>query len=271
MHLLKKWNLHAREARWKRWRIIFDMLEDRHVVPIKEIVTATGAKPSTIEKDIQTLSERGLARKTLKGGLALEKYHAEKSLEERSTEDQSAKAEIARLASAKYIENGMNLFLDGSTSVQAIVPYIVGMDLKIITNSLSIISELRKHLFKGEIECPGGTYRGKSNNLVGEKTVEYLVSCKADLAILGVEGISKKLELMESHPDEALLKQAMMEHADRTIVLAMPHKFNEDALLAFANLGQVEALISTRFTDPDFKQKARESGVRLECPASAQS
>jgi len=271
MHFLKKLNSQSRENRWKRWRIIFDLLEDRHVVHISELVTATGAKASTIDKDIQTICERGLASKTSKGGLALEKFHPEKSLEERSTEDQAAKSEIARLATAKYLRNGMSLYLDGSTSVQAIIPYILNMDLRIITNSLSVIADLRAGLFKGEIICAGGIFRPKSNTVVGEIAASNIENYAADLAILGVEGISAKLELMEAHPDEAILKQAMIEHCGRTIVLAMPHKFNEDSLLAFATLDQVEALISTRFPDSSFKENATKAGVRLECPANALS
>jgi len=271
MHFLKKFNSHSRENRWKRWRIIFDMLEDRHVVPITEIIEATGAKPAAIEKDIQTLCNRGLASRTSKGGLALEKFHPEKSLEERSAEDQAAKAEIARLASAKYIKDGMTLFVDGSTSVRAIIPHIARKDLRIITNSLSVIADLREAFFKGDIICVGGSFRPKSNTVVGDVAASTVENSSADLAILGVEGISAKLELMEAHPDEAILKQAMIEHCQRTIVLAMPHKFNEDSLLAFATLDQVEALISTGFPDSTFKVNASKAGVRLECPASALS
>lgn len=269
MQLFKKYSAQTKENRWQRWRKIFDLLEDRHVVPISEIVAETGAKDAVIEKDIDTLSQRGLVKRTAKGGLTLESFHAEKSFEERSTEDQAEKSTIARCAAAKYVQEGMTLFIDGSTTAQAIVPFIASKKLRIVTNGLSVISDLRAQAFPGEIICTGGHFRAKSNTVVGSSGCAMIANIKADLTILGVEGVSSNMELMEAHPAEALIKQAMVEHSTRTIVLAMPHKLNDDSLLTFATLRQVTALISTRFPDPNFSEAARKVGVRLECPGLA--
>lgn len=270
MHFFKRYSTQSKANRWNRWRKIFDLLEDRQVVPISEIITATGARNNDIEKDINTLSSRGLVKRTAKGGLTLESFHAEKTLEERSAEDREAKARIARLAAGKYIRDGMTVFIDGSTSVQAMVPFIVEKKLKIITNSLSVIADLRKRRFEGDIICTGGQFRTKANTIIGEHAVKMIREFHADLTILGVEGISSKMELMEAHPAEALTKQAMMEQGDRTIILAMPQKFNDDSLLTFATLKEVEALISTSFPENAFTREARASGVRLEYPGGSQ-
>jgi DeoR/GlpR family transcriptional regulator of sugar metabolism len=269
MNLFKKYSTASQTTRWQRWRKIFDMLEDRHVVHINDIIAETGAKPSVIEKDIETLAERGLVKRTAKGGLTLESFHGEKSYEERSQEDREGKETIAALAANKYIIEGMTLFLDGSTTVQAIIPFIADKKLRIVTNSLSVIADLRKRNFRGEITCTGGHFRTTANTVVGESGCAMINRIKADLTILGVEGISSEMGLMEAHPAEALIKQAMIEHSTRTIVLAMPHKLNDDSLLAFAPLREVTALISTRFPSEEFTQSATALGVRLECPASA--
>lgn len=271
MQFLRKFSAQAKETRWNRWRIIFDMLEDRHVVPISELIQATGEKASTIERDIETLSSRQLVRKTVKGGLTLENYHGEKPHEERTGQHQMAKSALARMAAAKYVTDGMTLFADGSTTVQAIAPFLSDRSVTVITNGLSLIADLRSHQFPGDIICTGGQYRARSNTVVGRHAQETLSHCHADLAIIGVEGISSQLELMEAHPAEALIKQTYLERADKSLVLALPHKFNEDALLSFAHLRQVTALISSSFTDAPFLEAARQTSVRLECPAGAQS
>lgn len=266
MQFFKKLSNHSKTTRWERWRKIFDLLEDRHVVPISEIIAVTRAKSAVIDKDIETLCARGLARRTAKGGLTLESFHAEKSIEERSEEDMLEKSRIARLAVGKYVQEGMFLFIDGSTTVQAMIPFIADMKLRILTNGLSAIADLRAHHFQGEIICTGGHFRPRANTVVGENACELIARHKADLTILGVEGVSSRMELMEAHPAEALLKQAMVDHGRRTIILAMPHKLNDDSLLTFATLKEVEALISTRFPGGEFSEAARRMGVRLECP-----
>ena len=269
MHLFKKYTAVSQATRWERWRKIFDLLEDRHVIHISDIIAETEAKPSIIEKDIETLSSRGLVKRTAKGGLTLERYHGEKSYEERSREDTSGKDRIAALASEKYIMEGMTIFMDGSTTVEAVTRYLVDKKLRIITNSLSVISDLRSSNYRGEIFCTGGHFRSSANTVVGDSACSIINRHKADLTILGVEGVSSEMELMEAHPAEALVKQAMIENSRRTIILAMPQKFNDGSLLAFATLKDVEALISTRFPPGPFVNAAKASGVRLECPGSS--
>jgi DeoR family fructose operon transcriptional repressor len=266
MKLFRKYSSMGKENRWYRWRKIFDLLEDRHVVPIHEIIEATGCRPAIIESDIKTLSERGLVKRTAKGGLILESFHSEKSLEERSAEDQEAKVQIARLVAEKYIQEGMTLFIDGSTTTHAVLPFIAEKKLRIITNGLSVISTLRHAGFPGEIICTGGHFRSKSNTVVGGRACDMIRNEEGDMTILGVEGVSSRMELMEAHPAEALIKQAMVEQAGKTIILTMPHKLNDDSLLTFATLRQVEALVSTRFDDKAFRDAAKALGVRLECP-----
>lgn len=271
MQLFKKYTSRNIADRWHRWRLIFDLLEDRHVVPISEIIKETGAKAAVIESDIKTLADRGLVKRTAKGGLTLESYHAEKTIEERSAENQEEKDQIAKLAAHKYVQDGMSLFMDGSTTVQAMLPYIADKKLRVLTNGLSVIAELRARRFPGEIICTGGHFRAKSNTVVGGNACELIAEYKADLTVLGVEGVSSQMELMEAHPAEALIKQAMVENSRRTIVLALPRKLNDDSLLTFATLKQVEALISTAFPSGEFTDQARATGARLECPGTAET
>ncbi len=258
----------SEESRWQRWRRIFDILEDRQVVPVQELIEQTGAKPHLIEQDIETLCAEGLLQRTAKGGVALEDYRPEKSLEERSIEDQVDKAHLARLAAEKYITDGMTVHIDASTTAQAIAPFIAKKRLTVVTNGLSLIADLRRFQFMGEIVCAGGHYRMKSNSVVGDSACALIAAHKADLAILSIAVISPRLQLMEAHPGEALVKRAMIQNARRTIVLAMPHKFGEASLLTVTTLADIEALISTRFPDPAFAAAAQALGVRLECPAA---
>lgn len=263
MQLFRRYTQANQTQRWERWRRIFDLLEDRQVVAIRDIVSETGAKESLIEKDVETLCSRGLVKRTAKGGLTLESFHAEKPLEQRSAEDREAKTKMGKLTADRFIREGMRIFLDGSTSVAAILPFISQTRLHIVTNSLSVISKLRDLHFIGDMVCTGGTYRSKSNTVIGMNAIAAIEHQMADLTILGVEGISSQMELMEAHPGEALIKQAMVLNSKRALILAMPHKMNDDSLLTFSNLKDVHALISTAFPNQEFAQKARAEGVRL--------
>ena len=161
----------------------------------------------------------------------------------------------------------MTLFVDASTTVKAIAPHVAQQKLTIITNCLSLIAELRALDFEGTLVCTGGTYRAKSNSVVGIGACQLVAGYAADLTLLGTEGISPKMEVMEADPKEAQLKRAMIQHAKRTLVMALPQKFGDASLLPVAHLSQIEALISSGFPDPEFVKAAKATGVRLECPA----
>ena len=238
------------------------------MVPVQDLIEQTGAKAYLIEQDLETLCAEGLIQRTAKGGVTLEDYHPEKSLEERSVEDQVDKAHLARLAAEKYVTDGMTLCIDASTTAQAIAPFIARKKLTVITNGLSMVADLRQLQFAGEIVCAGGHYRMKSNSVVGDPACALIASHKADLAILSIDVISPRMQLMEAHPGEALVKRAMIQNARRAIVLAMPHKFGDGSLLTITTLADIEALISTRFPDPQFAADAQAIGVRLECPGA---
>ncbi|MGC9452466.1 MAG: DeoR/GlpR family DNA-binding transcription regulator [Oceanipulchritudo sp.] len=255
------------EKRWERWRAILNVLEDRHVASVEELVDTTGSRESVIEEDLATLCAEGLVKRTARNGVTLEGYHPEKTLEERAVENIEAKRQIGRLVAEKYIQPGMVLFLDASTTVKAVAPFIAGQQVTLITNCLSLIAELRSLDFAGRIICTGGKYRAKSNSLVGESACREVTEHTADLALLGTDGISPKMEIMEADPEEARLKRAMLQHAGKTIVMALPNKFGDASLLPVGHLSKVEALISSSFPDPEFVKSARETGVRLECPA----
>jgi len=255
------------ERRWERWRIIFNILENQQVASISELLEATGGKAALLEMDLDSLCRSGLIRRTARHGIALEGYHPEKSLEERIMESTEAKGRIARLVAEKYVQPGMTLFLDASTTVAAIGPYLASLKLLVVTNGLSLIRELRQQEFVGDIVCTGGYYRALSNSVVGSEATRTISHYKADLALIGTNGISSHMEVMEAHPDEALVKRAMVKHAQKTLVLALPEKFRDSSLLPITSLSQVDALISTSFTNAEFVRGARETGVRLECPA----
>ena len=255
------------ERRWERWRTILNVLEEKHVASMADLMQATDSRESVLQEDISALSAEGLVKRTARNGVALEDYHPEKTLEERAGENMEAKQRIARLVAEKYIQDGMTVFLDASTTVNAIAPFIATRDITVITNCLSLIAELRVLDFRGRIICTGGRYRAMSNSVVGDSACNLVAGYEADLALLGTEGISPKMEVMESHPEEARVKRAMLQHAKMTLVMALPHKFGDASLLPVARLSQVAALISSSFPSNTFVELARKTGTRLECPA----
>ena len=75
---------------------------------------------------------------------------------------------------------------------------------------------------------------------------------KADIAFLGVNGISAQGEFTTADVEESLMKRAMLERASRVVVLSDHSKFNKQWLSVFANAHEVDLLICNEGTDQMF-------------------
>jgi DeoR family fructose operon transcriptional repressor len=77
-------------------------------------------------------------------------------------------------------------------------------------------------------------------------THEFDASAGADIAFVGANGIAAGFGLSTPDVDEAAVKTAIVRSARRVVLLADSSKFSEETLISFANLEDIDALITDR-------------------------
>jgi DeoR family transcriptional regulator of aga operon len=134
--------------------------------------------------------------------------------------------------------------------------------LTIVTNSLSIAAELavRPNL---KLVVTGGVARPESYELIGPLAETSLSGLNLDLAIVGVDGISRASGLTTHHEAEAHTNRALIERARRTIVVADSSKIGHTAFARIAPVERIDGLITGSGGNSVQVDELRESGLAV--------
>jgi len=95
-----------------------------------------------------------------------------------------------------------------------------------------------------EVLLLGGQVRGLTQATVGAEALTTLARLRVDVAFMGTNGFSAEHGFSTPDPAEAAVKRAMIGAAREVYVLADATKFGADYLVRFAEVGDVDALIT---------------------------
>ena len=152
-----------------------------------------------------------------------------KTLAVRQGDNPECKAAIGR-AAAGLVEDGMVLLLDSGSTTLAVAQALAGPDrpdwrgLTVCTNSLSIglvlcrVPGIRLHMLGGEVN-------GADEAAFGTESIAALARFRADLAFIGVGGISESGDLTDFAVLPTELRAAMLGAAERGFVVVDRTKF----------------------------------------------
>ncbi len=195
---------------------ILHLLRSEGKVYISDLCTRFGTSPVTIRNDLDILAEEGkLIRMT--GGAVPNPTEQAKLITLIDRLEQ--KKEIA-LRAASEIRDGDTLFINSGSTAELFAQALCDKkELKIVTNSLRIATEL------GEIPTfhvilLGGMINAHSQFTFGENAQEQMARFGADVAVLSVDGVSEAGEITTCHAEEAIIDRLMIQRASRVLILA---------------------------------------------------
>jgi DeoR/GlpR family transcriptional regulator of sugar metabolism len=153
------------------------------------------------------------------------------------------KSKIGR-AAAQMVGHGDTIFLDASTTVHAIIPYLKDYsELTVITNSLkAAISFLDTP--QVQVILPGGSLRRESISLVDPTCESFLKDINIQIGFFGARGVTFEEGMTDVNQNEVAMKRAMVERCRRVVGVLDARKWGKVAAYTFANLGQIDTLIT---------------------------
>jgi DeoR family transcriptional regulator of aga operon len=131
-----------------------------------------------------------------------------------------------------------------------------------VTNALNIASELavRPNL---KLVVTGGVARSKSYELVGPLAEQVLADLNLDIVFIGVDGIDPTAGLTTHHEIEAHTNRALIERAQRVVVVADSSKIGRVAFARICELEGVHEMITDAGADPGIVERISEAGVEV--------
>jgi len=226
----------------QRHQLILQRLSEQKVVKLKELVDLTDSSESTIRRDLTDLEAEGYLARVHGGATLIATPDEEPTFEEKRDRFVDEKVAIARKA-ATFIEDGMSIYLDAGTTTQAMVPFLQGKKIIVVTNSLPIANEL----FDLDIKTfvIGGELKRSTQALVGYNARESMMNYRVDLAFLGMNGIDLEAGYTTPDPEEALVKKTAIELAQTSFVLADASKIGKRTFSRVATLDAAQLITSS--------------------------
>ncbi|CDQ40573.1 MULTISPECIES: DeoR/GlpR family DNA-binding transcription regulator [Virgibacillus] len=229
---------------------IIEFLKQHNRISVDQICSLFHVSRDTARRDLVRLEEEKAILRT-RGGAILPSYRDEiKSYSNRLNFVSEEKKRIGRTA-AKLIFPSDRVILDASTTVQSCAEQLENLNCTIITNSINQ-AEVLSNKSKLNIHLLGGTLEKDHRYLYGSTVIDKLSEYLVDKVFIGVVGISEH-GLTIAHEEDGVVKRKMMEQAKQVIVLADRTKLGITDFYRFADLQDIDILITDQIPPPSFR------------------
>lgn len=225
-----------------RQKAILTYLTKQGNTSVAELCRLFGVSEMTIRRDLKILSKKDLLRRTYGGAIPSEQAFFEMSLKAKSVVLIEEKRAIGR-ACGEMVRDGETIFLDSGTTTLEIARHIRHKTIFVVTNDLNIASVL-SHSPSINLYITGGELRRGTNNLIGNKAINFFDGIQGSKLFLGVEGIDAKAGLTIPDLGEVQIKQRMMRSVDRVIAVADHSKLGRCTMGIIAPVTAAQILVT---------------------------
>lgn len=240
---------------------IREYIEDKNVVTIKELQALfPNVSLMTIHRDLDALEKIGAVVK-FRGGAKSVRLAGDPDFNVRMRENNAGKTAIARKA-LELIQPHSSVFLDASTTNLALAKNLPDINLNIITTGPSIALELCR-LHNPVVTLCCGTINRKNLAISGQNTLEMLERINIDVAFIGVSGCSVEAGFTCGMEGDMLVKRLVISKARTSVAMCGHEKFSCLMPYTYAQLGDVDYLITDGTVPESFALAAKEANVTI--------
>jgi len=220
-----------------------------------------GTSTETIRKDLVVLEDEGLLMRVHGGAIRLSSLTFEPNVGSRN-----ANLDEKRRIAAKAIDEvpqGGAVFIDAGSTTQVFVELLKGpLNLQVFTNAQPIAGALvRKHFTN--CHALGGRVRPNTLAVVGPLAQHIFDDYRFDVAFVGTNAASFGRGLCTPDPEEAAVKGAIIRSSDRVVLLADHTKFGRDSLVKYADLEDLDLVITGVEIEPEKRAALADVGLEV--------
>lgn len=240
---------------------IMDILKTQKTVTVRDLSRILYVSEATVRRDLGEMETLGLLRRTHGGAVLYENGQSEPSVLVRMEENAQAKRRMAELT-LPYLERVSSVFMDSSSSVHYLATIWQPDALTVFTTGIGTALHFAG-MPQVRTVLPGGEVQYHTDSLEGAVTLEQLGNFYAEVMICSCGGIGADGRVTESTGAQCAIKQAMMAHSEKKILLADHTKLFRHRPFLTASLSSFDMLVTDCRPDADFEALCHDSGVRL--------
>tara|TARA_R110002073_G_C9329485_1_gene569111 strand:- start:39 stop:815 length:777 start_codon:yes stop_codon:yes gene_type:complete len=241
----------------QRHSLILDLLDEQHVVTVRELTGVLNASEATIRRDLNKLDERGVLLKVHGGAeskrrtVSMLRPHLKGSAFLANVEKHADRKRAIASKAVELCTDGDSIIINGGSSTYMMTEFLTQRHLNILTNSVPLALELL-NTSENRVTLPGGELYRKQNIVLSAFDNDIIDHYHGTLMFMGTPGIGE-FGVMESDPLIVRAELKLMKRADKLVVLADSSKINARSHMIACPLSEVDILI----TDSGINKKDR--------------
>lgn len=219
----------------------------------------------TLRRDLTTLEAAGHLIRTHGGAVSVKKITTSGGEEDayslRATENIEAKMRIAQKA-LSFVDRGRSIYFDAGSTIMFLAKALPDDNYSIITSGVNIAFELVKKQ-RPSIVTVGGTINRNTLSISGPNAISLIDTVNIDLAFMAASGFSPDSGFTVSNIYECELKRKVIQRAKKVIVLMDSSKLNKSLAFTFAQMEDIDALVSDEALTQEVIDLAEKSSVKV--------
>ncbi len=229
----------------ERQQAIAQLVMTRGRVSVTELAEEFSVTTETVRRDLSGLERLRLVRRVHGGAVPAASLSAmESGLDERDVTQAREKERIARAATRFLPGDGGTVAFDAGSTTARLVSFIPpDLRLTAFTHGVPIAAKLAP-LAAIDLHILPGRVRPRTQAAVGSVTTQALERVRVDVAFLGTNGVTAEHGFSTPDSAEAAVKQALVRAARHVVVLADSTKVGRDTTMSFAELADVDVLVT---------------------------
>jgi DeoR family transcriptional regulator, fructose operon transcriptional repressor len=248
----------------ERQQAMAQLVSDRGRLSVAAIAEQFDVTTETVRRDLSALERMGLVRRVHGGAVPASSLAViESGLGERDQANTAEKELIAKAALEQLPPPGGTVLFDaGSTTSRFASMLPRDHRLTVVTHAVPIAARLAG-LPQIDLHLLPGRVRTTTQAAVGADTVTALGRLRVDVALLGTNGLSVEHGLSTPDSEEAATKRAMVGAARRVVCLADSSKIGAEAPIRFAELTEVDVLVTDGGIGDEDRRAIADTGVEV--------
>lgn len=256
-----KRNFFPRNTTQRRQQIM-QLLQQFGEISVEQLVAQFETSDVTIRKDLTALEKSGFLLRKYGGAVLIPQEMLEESQDLLSVR----KLAIAKAAAERIRDHNRIIVDSGSTTTALIKQLNHKQGLVVMTNSLSVASELRALENEPTLLMTGGTWDAHSESFQGKVAEQALRAYDFDQLFIGADGID--LARGTTTFNELLnLSQVMASVSREVIVMAESQKIGRKMPNIELTWQQIDLLITDNALSLQDRQQIEAQGVEVLCVA----
>lgn len=248
----------------ERQQAMAEMVTRRGRVSVADLAVEFGVTTETVRRDLDTLEQGHLLRRVHGGALPADSFTVlEAGLSDRGLSHPDEKRRIAE-AALRFLPaaDAAVIFDAGTTTIQlaAMLPH--DHRITALTHAIPVAARLADQP-NVELHLLPGLVRDNTHAAVGVETVSALSRVRAEVAFLGTNGITVGHGLSTPDHTEAATKAAIIGSAQQVVLLADSSKIGQERTVRFADLADIDVLVTDVGADPAQVAALREAGLHV--------